>query len=149
MISIQTNKILTKYGMEVVEKENGGFAFKKSYDFSKELSDWENTTSHSEFSFMKRSDLQKICESENYILNSRHNESPTIKEFINIKEQIFLDGRVEMNNGSFYIDIDAVHIPLEYDNNKFNKILNSIGYCADSIEKRTENYKDYLYLWWD
>ena len=149
MVSIQTNKILEKYGMGIIKKENGKFILKKESSLSEKIPEWDNTTSTCEIYFMKRTDLQKNSESEDYILESRHNDSPTIKEFIDIKEQVFFDGRVEINNGKFNIDIDAVYIPLEYDNKKFNNILNKIGYCVDNIEKRNENYSDYLYLWWD
>lgn len=102
-----------------------------------------------DFYFMKKTDLQKIAELDCSILDSNHNNSPTIEEFINVKKQIFFDGRIEQNNGNINIDVDTAYIPLEYNIDEFNKISNKIGYSADTIEKVSVNYKDYICFWWD
>lgn len=99
--------------------------------------------------FISRSDLEKITKIDPSVLEERHNLSPTIKEFINFKEQLFYDGWIEIRDNKIELDIESVYIPLELENRKFNKILDEIGYNVDSIEKVNENYKDYLYLWWD
>lgn len=98
---------------------------------------------------ISRSDLEKITKIDPSVLEERHNLSPTIKEFINFKEQLFYDGWIEVRDNKIELDIESVYIPLELENRKFNKILDEIGYNVDSIEKVNENYKDYLYLWWD
>lgn len=66
-----------------------------------------------------------------------------------LKEQVYLDGRVEINNNRIEFDIDGVYIPLEYEEKKFNKIVSNIYSGIDTIEKINVNYKDYIYLWWD
>lgn len=122
----ELNKVLKKYDIEI--KENG----------------------REEFSFIKKNDLQKIAELDESILDSKHNSSPTIKEFISINEQILFGGRIDNENGKLYVDVDTVYIPLELENRKFNKVMEKVRCCSvDSIEKTTENYKDYICLWWD
>lgn len=141
-------KILGKYNINVEIDNKGKIFFNKKHILPGENQNYK-TTDAQDLDFMKRVDLEKICEEHEYLLENRHNDSPTIKDFIDMKEQVFFNGRVEIDNNEIQLDIDGVYIPLEYEDKKFNKIVSKIHYGIDTVEKKNVNYKDYLYLWWD
>lgn len=104
----------------------------------------------SEIEFTSKKDLSKIVGDDEKLKLCRHNSSPSVGDFLKAQGKLYFDVRVNsLGEEIIDVDVDTVYIPVNIEQDKYEKILNRIGHDVDSIEEVEIEKEVYKVLWWD